>query len=141
MVFDITRREFLLVNISAAVYAALPAVFRPGLDDGERRTLLAVARTVFPHKHVDDSVYMRAIAQVEQRCQRHVSLGEVMKRGLASLEWTCGDSFATASEPTRVAALKAMQQSRFFEAAYREILEALYGPPEMWSLFVTQKTV
>ena len=132
----VTRRDFLLVNVSAGIAALLPSVLRRGLTTQEQQTLLAVARTIFPHDNVPDRVYLRAIARVDARCRADPTIANALARGLTALEWACPNSFARMSASARISVLRVIRSGRFFNVAYAELLEALYGPPEMWMLFV-----
>src|SRR5687767_6813374 len=113
MVFDLSRREFLLLNVSAGVAALLPNAFNEGLSTHDQRTLLAMARTVFPHDTGSDRMYKRAVALIDARCRQDPAVARLLSRGLSELDWSCLENFATASEGVRVAALKPLRGSRF----------------------------
>lgn len=135
MVVKITRREFLLVSLSTGLVVLIPVSLHRGFTPDQQRTLLAVARTMFPHDHESDLIYMSAIGRVDSRCWSNAKLSSLISAGLLALERTCPETFTKANQSARVAALKAHEGSQFFQALYSELLEAIYGPPEMWSLF------
>lgn len=140
MVFDVTRREFVLVNVSASLGALIQTRFGQELSDGERKTLLVIAVTLFPSKGVNTSVYERAVDSVDRRCGTDVKKFDAITSGVAALEWTCGGKFTTCSPRTRFLALQEIESSQFFRLVYRELLEALYGPQDTWSLLVGSPT-
>lgn len=136
MVFVITRREFLLLNAAFGAGAFAPAIFGSLLVQRftmeEYRTLIAVARTLFPHDRVDDSVYQEAVDAIEARCCANAQIFSTVRSGIAALENASGGPFADMSAQARVALLKSMEGGSFFQLVYKETLDTLYGSPAVW---------
>jgi hypothetical protein len=135
MVFDITRRDFLLVNAMTSI--AVLTARRDGqeLSAIELRTLRAVAETLFPMQLQRAEVYDRALDALRRRCRVDDDAFETVTTGLAALEWTCGGRFATSSARRRVSVLKEIESSPFYVVVYGELLEQLYSHAGSWSLF------
>ncbi len=134
---DITRREFIALNIAASVAVMSQTRLDRQLTAREKLTLLAVARSMFPHEHASDMAYARGIAAIERQCRFHSEAFTTVVSGLASLEWSCGGQFCAVTHRMRVQALSAMEDTKFFRLVYRRLLDGLYGNSDMWSLFLS----
>src|SRR5258707_1387622 len=66
MSIEITRREFIVTNLAASLAALAEKRIDQQLSNQERRTMLAMARTIFPHDQAADAEYTRAIAIMER---------------------------------------------------------------------------
>lgn len=137
MVFDISRRDFIRVNVTASFLALTQKNVALQLTAHERDTLLAIARTIFPHTGVDEWPYLRAVDRLRRRCELNSDLLDVIAGGITELEWTCGQQFTRMPTASRVAALASIRSTTFYNVAYSELLEGLYGPFDMWSLFTS----
>ena len=137
MVFDLTRREF-LISMGAGPTLAAPYGWIPGGLDGfqmrELQTLLVVARTLFPHSALDATHYVRVVEAICRCCERNASAMKCVSEGLTTLR-SYAASFDTASEATRIEILKTMEMTDFFRVLYTQALENLYGDPGIWDVF------
>jgi len=134
MSFELTRREFVLVNMSVGLTALLHLPCRLALTPRERDTLFTVGRTLFPHDNAE-AAYQRAVNAVEQRCLADPETFYAVTRGVSRLDAAAVGGFATADRQTRVAVLRPMMRTRFFRVVYAETLDSLYGRPEVWQIF------
>jgi len=133
---DLTRREFLEVSAAAGLVAvASPAVSRD-VNADQRRTLLGIARTLFPHRGVGEEPYLRAVVHLEQQCRRDFRISHAVKNGVERIDWLSNWDFSAIPERERVLLLKRTQHADFFGVLYRELLEGLYGSPDSWRLLV-----
>src|SRR6185295_14523843 len=80
----------------------------------EGATLMAVARTIAPHDKLEDAAYAIVIQNID---------GDALKDGVTAL----GPGFATAPENVRVAALKKVEQTPFFQTMRVKVLGVLYA--------------
>ncbi len=136
---DLSRREFLEVSAAAGLTALAVPPSASELTQDQRRVLLSIARTLFPHRGVGDEPYLRAVAYVEQRCRCDFRIFDAVKTGLERLEWLSASDFTAVSESTRVVRLRRMRRTSFFSVIYRELLEGLYGAPDSWRLLTRAK--
>jgi hypothetical protein len=135
---ELTRREFLEISAAAGL-AALNARPSAELTSEERRTLLAVVRTLFPHDHIGDGPYLRVVDAIQKRCHGDAAAFKAVTGGTAALESASGARFATANDRTRTELLKLERDSLFFRVVYREALQGLYGSRDSWSLFTPRQ--
>ncbi len=140
---DTGRREFLqatgiLTGILAAgsPWALLApsrawAVDLAALTSSEGATLMAAARTIAPHDKLEDAAYALVVHAVDEAAAKDAALRKQLKEGIASL----GASFAAAPEADRVAALKRLEPTPFFQNLRAQTLQVLYATPMAAKLF------
>src|SRR4051812_27534563 len=124
--FEITRREFIVTNLAASLAVLAQKRADQQLSSEERDTLLAMARTIFPHDQAADMEYVRAIAIAERTWESDNTTFLTVLDGIKSIEWTCGGRFCTIGDAARVKLLSSIKNSRFFKLVYRDLLNGLY---------------
>ena len=77
----------------------------------EGAALMALARTIAPHDKLEDAAYALVIQGIDAEAAQDAANRKLVKDGLAAL----GPSFATSPENVRVAALKKVEQTPFFQ--------------------------
>lgn len=93
------------------------------LTSAEGATLMAVTRTIAPHDRLEDAAYAIVVQSIDTEAAADHSLRTLIRNGIASLD----SGFATASESERVAALKRIEQTPFFQTMRVKTLGTLYG--------------
>lgn len=141
--FERARRAFLKAGGSAFVLSLVMGggfssfVAHAGqlevLSDGQAKALLAMGRTLFPHDMLDDRFYRNAVSALDAKAAQDGQLRNQLLEGLRQLD--AGGTFAGLQEDARVAVLKKMEDSAFFQTVYNESLGSLYGNPEVWQIF------
>ncbi len=99
--------------------------------NAEGATLLAVARTIAPHDKLDDSAYALVVKAVDGEAAKDEKARKMMKAGMAEL----GTNFAQRDESARVAALKTIEASEFFQATRLRTVQVLYATPMAYAYF------
>jgi len=107
------------------------AVDLRSLTSSEGAALMAVARTIAPHDKLDDAAYALVVQGVDGDASKDAALLRVVREGLASL----GAEFSAAPESERVAALKKIESSAFFQTMRVKTLQALYASPIAYAYF------
>jgi hypothetical protein len=138
------RREFL--QTTTGVLTGLLAVGSPfallapsrawavdltALTSAEGEALMAAARTIAPHDKLEDAAYAIVIRSVDTAAAKDEALHKRLKEGVASL----GAGFAKAPESARVAALKRVESSAFFQNLRVQTLQVLYSTPMAYAYF------
>jgi hypothetical protein len=77
----------------------------------EGTALMALARTIAPHDKLEDAAYAVVIQGIDSEAANDPATRKLVKDGLAAL----GPGFASSPETARVAALKKMEQTPFFQ--------------------------
>src|SRR5271170_4814290 len=80
-------------------------------SSSEAATLLAVTCTICPHDELDDLAYALVVQAADSQAHSDAHARTMIKEGLATL----GSAFATSAENDRVAALKKIEPSEFFQ--------------------------
>jgi hypothetical protein len=138
------RREFLKTTtglLTGLVVAGSPlaliapgrawAVYLTAFTSIEASTLMAVARTIAPHDKLDDAAYALVIRAVDSDASKDTSMRKMFKEDLGQL----GAAFVKASEMDRVAALKNIESSEFFQTMRLKTLQVLYASPVAYACF------
>jgi hypothetical protein len=135
MDYELTRRAFLEISATAGVGLLTQGAFARDLTVDERRTLLAIARALFPRRGVPDAIYVSVVDSVERSCSADDGLFAIITRGLAVLERACPGGFANIPAEAAVRLLEQVDDTPFFAAVYAETLEGLCGSPGAWAMF------
>jgi hypothetical protein len=107
------------------------AIDLTAFTSGEGASLMAVARTIAPHDKLDDAAYAMVIQAMDSDASKDESSRKMLKEGIAAL----GAGFAASAESDRVAALKKMESSAFFQAARLKTVQVLYSTPLAYAYF------
>jgi len=138
------RRDFLKTAtglLTGVVVTGSPlVVIAPGrawaidlmaVTTAEAAALMAMARTIAPHDKLDDAAYAFVIQAIDANALRDYRLRKVIKEGIAAL----GPGFAKSAENNRVAVLKKIERSEFFETVRLKTLQVLYATPIAYAYF------
>jgi len=101
------------------------------LSSAEAAALLAVTRTICPHDKLDDLAYALVVQAIDTQANTDAHTHQIVKDGLAALV----PSFGSAAEPDRVAALKKMESSDFFQFTRLKTIQTLYTSPVAYAHF------
>lgn len=145
--FEKARREFLRAGggafaLSLMLGTGLASYTRPAqsaalqaLSEGQARTLLSMARTLFPHDMLDDSYYQAAVQGVDAKAAADAKTRDMVVAGIQRLDRATAQPFAEQSEQARANILKTMEKTDFFQLVYGETLNGVYGNPAVWARF------
>ena len=109
------------------------------LDEHVSKTLLKMARDVFPHDQLADSYYMTAVDPYDQAAATDAELKALLSDGVATLDAEANKRYGKAyidvpTEPERVNVLKAMESTPFFQKIRGGLVTALYNNKEVWPI-------
>ena len=115
-----------LVPEAVAAAQALPklAVLKPD----EAQTLFSVTRTIFPHAKVGDAPYWQTVADLDAAAKTDPSVAQMLRDGVEKLNGPA--KFTDLEQPKKVAALKAIQETPFFQKVRGAELQTLYSHPD-----------
>lgn len=141
---SINRRELLKTTtglLTGLVVAGSPlalvargrvwAVDLTAFTSAEGAELMAMARTIAPHDKLDDAAYAMIIQAIDGDAGKDEGTRKMLKEGLAAL----GPGFAASVEDDRVAALKKIESSPFFQAMRLKTVQVLYATPMAYAYF------
>lgn len=101
------------------------------LTSAEGVTLMAMARTIAPHDKLDGVAYALVVRAIDDASSNDANELTLVREGIASL----GSIFATSPESERVAALKKIEPSTFFQTVRLKTLQTLYATPMAYAYF------
>lgn len=102
-------------------------------------TLVKAARDIYPHDHVADSFYVRAITPWDTKAA-DPAIKAMLVGGVARLDQDAHDAHGVAYiavpwEEQRVVLLRASEHTVFFGKLRGDLVVSLYNQPEIWPKF------
>ena len=98
------------------------------LNKAQVTSLLAITRTICPHDKLDDLAYAAVVKAIDAEAAKDNHTQSLLTEGLTQL----GQDFANSTEDTRVAALKQIETTPFFQKVHSVELVSLYNNHEVW---------
>jgi len=101
------------------------------LTSSEGATLMSLARTIAPHDKLDDAAYALVVQAIDSDAAKDAGTHKMIQEGLAGLR----ADFSVISEAERIAALKEIESSAFFQTMRLKTLQVLYSSPIAYTHF------
>ena len=103
-------------------------------------TLVKAARDIFPHDHIGDVFYVRAVAPWDAQAGKDEATKAMLTDGIARLDADAQDAHSTNYlgvpwESDRVALLRGIEHTNFFRTLRKDLVVSLYNQPEIWPKF------
>lgn len=108
-----------------------------GLQPKTMKTLILVARDIYPHDKVPDRFYAIAMKSYDEKAATDPAAKAQIESFIASLDAASGKSgyAGLGWESQRVALLRAVSNSPTFETIRSGLVVSLYNQPEVWPIF------
>lgn len=142
----LTRRALLsravaagALSVAGAGFIAAPdaawAVEVTAISEHEMATLLQMARDIYPHDRIGDRFYAVAVKGYDSQDSR-----AMIEEGIAALDAAAQaagfDNYLAAGwEDDRVAILRSVEDSAFFQTVRGGLVTGLYNQKEVWPIF------
>jgi hypothetical protein len=142
--YKTTRRRFLVAAMSgSAALAGASGLFvlrastawaqaEPGDALDSARTLSRVARLLYPHAGVGDTVYAEVVDGILAAAAGDPQLTAMLDDASAELDAARGGDFFALDEATQLEVLKALSGRPFFGAIQSQVQWRLYTDPRVW---------
>lgn len=103
------------------------------------KTLLVMARDIFPHDRISDRYYMQAIEPYDKAAGGDPKLKTLLDEGARGLDALARQRFGkpyaeVASEAERVGLLQAIETGAFFQKIKGDLVTGLYNNKAVWPL-------
>ena len=98
-------------------------------------TLIRMARDVYPHNHIPDEFYARAMKGYDSEDSKASVSEGVMTLDKLAQEKGYADYLSASWEDDRVEMLKSIEDSSFFQTVRGNLITGLYNQKEVWPLF------
>ncbi|HWA44961.1 MAG TPA: Twin-arginine translocation pathway signal [Hypericibacter adhaerens] len=145
----VSRRDFMVTSGAAAFMITNIAVIHTqeawglevkALRPATMRTLIQVARDIYPHKQLADKYYAMALMGYDEQAQKDPDLKTLIEMGVSGLDLRSRDVHHRAyaevtNETDRVAMLKEIEGTKFFQKIRSGLVTGLYNNKEVWPLF------
>ena len=146
-----SRRIFLQGAASAVPVAAVAASTGLGIEDAwaadaaaltppTLKTLVKVARDIYPHDFLVDSYYITAIKPWDGKAAKDPAIKAMLEDGVKRLDQDAKDhhklGYAEVPwESDRVVLLQGIEQTEFFKKIRSDLVVSLYNQEELWPKF------
>lgn len=146
-----SRRVFLKGAATAVPVVAVATSVAVGIEDAwaddatalspaTMRTLLKVARDIYPHDVLGDSYYITAIKPWDGKAAKDPAVKSLISDGITRLDQNAQDRHKVPYvevpwEADRVVLLKEIEQSAFFQKVRGDLIVSLYNQKEVWPRF------
>jgi hypothetical protein len=104
------------------------------LEQNVAATVAALARTLYPHVALPDSVYARVPAKIDEAAREDAAQGRTVNNGVADLDGRGIQPFVERSAEQQLADAKAIEGSDFFELVRSTAVVEIYSDPQTWKL-------
>ncbi len=110
------------------------------LSPATLKTLVKVARDIYPHDMLGDSYYIAAIKPWDGKAAKDPAVKAVIDGGVNRLDQAARDRHKAPYaevpwEADRVVLLKEIEQSDFFQKVRGDLIVSLYNQKEVWPKF------
>jgi hypothetical protein len=104
------------------------------LEQNVAATVAALARTLYPHVALPDSVYARVPAKIDEAAREDAAQARTVNNGVADLDGRGIQPFVERSAEQQLADAKAIEGSDFFELVRSTAVVEIYSDPQTWKL-------
>lgn len=142
----LTRRALLsraaatgALAVAGAGFIAAPdaawAVEVSTISEHEMATLLQMARDIYPHDKVGDRFYAIAVKGYDSEDQKQAVAEGIAALDAAAKEAGFDDYLSAGREADRVAILRGIEDTPFFQTVRGGLVTGLYNQKEVWPVF------
>jgi hypothetical protein len=145
------RRVFLQGAATAVPTVAIAASAGVGIENAwaddataltpaTLKTLVKVARDIYPHDFLSDSYYIAAVKPWDGKAAKDPAVKALIEDGVRRLDQDAKDRHKVAYaqvpwEADRVVLLQGIEQTDFFKTVRSDLVVSLYNQEELWPKF------
>jgi hypothetical protein len=107
---------------------------RLALEQDVAETVAALARTLYPHVALPDSVYARVPAKIDEAAREDPARAQTVADGVADLDGRGEQPFRQRTAEQQLADAKAIAGSDLFELVRSTAVVEIYSDPRTWKL-------
>ena len=105
------------------------------LSKAEGETLMAMGRTLYPHKKLPDAVYALLAKDLDAKAAGDAGAAKLLREGIAALHQAAGGSFGKANAAKRLAVVKSIEGQPFFNTVRGQCITSLYDNDMAFAVF------
>ena len=104
------------------------------LEQNVAEAVAALARTLYPHDALPDSVYARVPAKLDEAAREDAAQAQTVNEGVEELDGRGEQPFVERSAEQQLADAKAIEGSDFFELVRSTAVVEIYSDAQTWKL-------
>ena len=104
------------------------------LEQNVAEAVAALARTLYPHVALPDSVYARVSGKLDEAAREDAAQAQVINDGVVDLDGRGDEPFVARSGEQQLADAKAIAGSAFFDLVRSTAVVEIYSDPQTWKL-------
>jgi len=145
----LSRRDFLATGGAAALIVGAGSLAAPSgawsievetLKPETMRTLIQMARDIYPHDRLADHAYAQALAPYDAAAAKDAALKDLLESGVADLDTRAkavhGAAYVQVGwEGQRVSLLETIETTAFFQKIRGGLVSGLYNNKALWPKF------
>ena len=147
LALPLVRREFLkgsgiligTIATSSVLAALAPspvwAVELKTLSKSEGQTLMDMGRVLYPHKKLPDAVYALLAKDLDAKAASAGDAATLLQGGVKALDQAAGGSFIKATTAKKLAVVKAIEGTPFFNTVRGQCVTSLYDNDMAFAVF------
>lgn len=103
-------------------------------------TLVRMGRDIYPHDHIPDAYYVKAVAPYDAKAGEDAATRDLIEGGVLRLDADAQDRHKRAylevpMEDDRVALLRGIEMTPFFNKVRSDLIVSFYNQPDIWHRF------
>jgi hypothetical protein len=103
-------------------------------------TLVRMSRDIYPHDHIPDIYYVKAVAPFDAKAGDDKGMKEMIEQGVVRLDGDANDRFKrnyldVPMEYDRLTLLRGIEVTPFFNKVRSDLVVSLYNQPDIWHRF------
>jgi hypothetical protein len=111
------------------------AVSLSKLDARSGKTLIRLARDLYPHSTIDDGPYAKVVEGLDQEAAKDGKVADMLSSGAQALDKAAGGDYADAADDKRMAALNGMAGDPVVQKVRGAMINGFYNDPTVWKAF------
>lgn len=102
------------------------------ISTAEAATLVEMTRALYPHEKLDDAIYGKVVASLDEKAAKDPALKATLQAGVAELKAGKWDDLGA---DAREAALKKIDSTPFFQTVRGECVTGIYNNADVWKIY------
>ncbi|MCU0491437.1 MAG: hypothetical protein MUD01_07615 [Chloroflexaceae bacterium] len=101
-------------------------------DQETASALLHICRMAFPHPRIDDECYEHVVNLLDAKALADPHLATLIKDSVLVLNYNAGGNWQHLDDAARLATLRAISHTTFFQTVRSEMVNSFYSNPAVW---------
>jgi hypothetical protein len=111
------------------------AIATTTLDEHTALTLVAMCRSLYPHKTIEDAQYSTIVEGLDKKASTDPAFAQLLRDGVAALDAGAHGKWLEVSDEEKLRVLKNMDTTPFFQTVRGAMVNGFYNQPVVWKQF------